>query len=380
MHSTNKKIILIGGGIGGSATALALHRKGFEPVVYERVKELKEVGAGIALWANATHVLKNLDLLEEAKKVGVITTNYQFNSQNGKELINISVDSFELPVIGIHRHDLHELLWRKLPEKQFILGETFERFSCSENKVCAHFASSITAEGDALIGADGLRSKVRTELFGEQLPIYRNFTTWRGLTSHIPNTYRSGYIREFLGRGKGFGFMMLGKGCMYWYAAALAPENQPDDPIGRKKELENMFQDWFYSIPELITATEETDIIKTNLYDRVPTLPWSKQNITLLGDAAHPTLPTLGQGACMALEDALIVTKCLLEHPEPTVAFQQYESQRFSRTKLIVEQSLRSGRMGQLAHPIAVKLRETLMKLMKPAIIDSFKSLHAYRA
>ncbi|VEP13534.1 2-polyprenyl-6-methoxyphenol hydroxylase-like oxidoreductase [Hyella patelloides LEGE 07179] len=380
MHSISKKIILIGGGIGGAATALALHRNGFYPVVYERVQELKEVGAGIALWANATHVLKNLGLLEEAKEMGVLTTNYQFNSQKGKELVNVPVDGFELPVIGIHRADLHELLWRKLPQKQFVLGETFERFSQDKNKVRAHFTSSLTAEGDALIGADGLRSKVRTELFGFKPPIYRNFTTWRGLTSHVPDTYRPGYIREFLGRGKEFGFMMLELGRMYWYAAAKAPENQPDAPMVRKKELENVFQDWFYSIPELIAATDETDIIKTDLYDRVPALPWSKQNITLLGDAAHPTLPTLGQGACMALEDALIVTKCLLEYPEPTVAFQQYESQRFSRTKSIVEQSLLSGQMGQLAHPITVKLRETLMKLMKPAITDSFKSLHAYRA
>ena len=378
MHSA-KKIIVIGGGIGGSATALALNRQGFNPVVYERVKELKEVGAGIALWANATHVLKNLDLLEEAKKVGAIATNYQFNSQHGKELVNVFVDSFELPTIGIHRADLHELLWRRLPEKQFVLGETFEQFSLSENRVGVHFTSGLMIEGDAAIGADGLRSKVRSELFGEQPPIYRNFTTWRGLTNHVPDTYRPGYIREFLGRGKGFGFMMLGKGRMYWYAAALASENQPDAPIGRKKELENMFQDWFDSIPELIAATDETDIIKTDLYDRLPTLPWSKQNITLLGDAAHPTLPTLGQGACMALEDALAVTKCLLECPSPATAFQNYESQRFSRTKSIVKQSLRSGRMGQLSHPITVKLRETLMKLMKPAIKNSFETLHAYR-
>ena len=379
MHSA-KKIILIGGGIGGAATALALHRKGFYPVVYERVKELKEVGAGIALWANATHVLKKLDLLEEAKEVGIITTNYQFNSQNGKELVNVPVNDFELPTIGIHRANLHELLWRRLPQKQFILGETFERFSLEENKVCAHFTSGLMVKGDALIGADGLRSTVRSELFSEKPPIFRNFTTWRGLTNYIPDTYCPGYIKEFLGQGKGFGFMMLGKGRMYWYAAALAPESQPDAPIVRKKELENIFQDWLNSIPELIAATDETDIIKTDLYDRVPALPWSQKNITLLGDASHPTLPNLGQGACMALEDVLIVTKCLVESSSPAVAFQNYESQRFPRTKSIVEQSLRSARMGQLANPITVKLRETLMKLMKSAIANSFKTLLAYRA
>ena len=219
-----KKIILIGGGIGGVATALALHRKGFYPIVHERVKELKEVGAGIALWANATHVLKNLDLLSEAKEVGIITTNYQFNSKNGKELVNVPVNGFELPTIGIHRADLHELLWRRLPQKQFVLGETFERFSLLEDRVCAYFDSGLTVEGDALV-----------------------------------------------------------------------------------------------------------------------------------------------------------VTNCLVESSTPAAAFQNYESQRFSRTKSVVEQSLRLGRMGQLAHPITVKLRETLMKLMKPAIKNSFKTLHAYR-
>ncbi|MGB3637491.1 MAG: FAD-dependent monooxygenase [Rivularia sp. (in: cyanobacteria)] len=379
MHSA-KKIIVIGGGIGGAAAAVSLDRNGFEAVVYERVKELREVGAGIALWANATHVLRKLDLLESALRVGAITSNYQFNSQSGKELVNVPVDSFELPTIAIHRADLHKLLISKLPEKQFVLGETFEQLELHENKVSAHFASGLTVKGDALIGADGLNSRVRTKLFGEQPPIYRNFTTWRGLTSHIPNTYRSGYIREFLGRGKGFGFMMLDKNRMYWYAAALARENQPDAAVGHKKELEDMFQDWFASIPELIAATDETDIIKTDLYDRVPALPWSQQNITLLGDAAHPTLPTLGQGACMALEDAIVVTKCLIEHSEPAVAFCKYESLRFERTKSIVEQSLRSAQMGKLKHPIEVALRETLMKLIKPTIKNSFKSLHAYRA
>lgn len=120
---------------------------GFEPVVYERTKELREVGAGIALWANATHVLNNLGLLEEAKQVGYLTTNYQFNSQRGKELVNIAIDGFELPVIGIHRAELHQLLWRKVPSEKFILGETFERFERKNNHVHAYFASGLSVEG-----------------------------------------------------------------------------------------------------------------------------------------------------------------------------------------------------------------------------------------
>lgn len=117
----------------------------------------------------------------------------------------MSVDHFELPVVGIHRADLHTLLWRDLPSEQFVLGQTFKQFEQEANKVYAYFTSGLMDEADALIGADGLKSRVRAELFGESPPLYRNFTTWRGLTDYVPSGYRSGYIREFLGLGKGFG-------------------------------------------------------------------------------------------------------------------------------------------------------------------------------
>ena len=376
---TAQKIIIIGGGIGGAATALALHQAGFDVTVYERTSELKEVGAGIALWANATHVLKNLGLLEDAIRVGNPITNYQFNSQTGKELVNVNVDRFDLPVLGIHRADLHTLLWGNVPKEKFVLGQVFERFHQAGDKIQADFASGLKVDGDALIGADGLKSRVRGLLLGNNPPIYRNFTTWRGLTDYIPGEYRSGYIREFFGLGKAFGFMMLGKNRMYWYAAAKAPEAQPDSALGRKKELQEMYQDWFPEIPELIAATDEANILKTDLYDRIPTRPWGKLNITLLGDAAHPMLPTLGQGACMALEDAVVITKCLQAQSNIASAFQEYESQRFARTKSIVEQSLRSGKMGELENRYAVALRNTFMKLMGAAINNSFYLIHAYR-
>jgi 2-polyprenyl-6-methoxyphenol hydroxylase-like FAD-dependent oxidoreductase len=120
--------------------------------------------------------------------------------------------------------------------------------------------------------------------------------------------------------------------------------------------------------------------LTTDLFDRPPTQPWSQGNITLLGDAAHPMLPTMGQGACTALEDAYVVAKCLKENSAPVAAFKQYESLRFPRTKVIVEQSLQSGKMGELKNPLAVGLRNTFIKAMGSAISSSFKSLHAYRA
>ena len=210
-------------------------------------------------------------------------------------------------------------------------------------------------------------------------PIYRGCTAWRGLTDYVPSAFRQDYITEFLGCGKAFEFVMIGTR-MYWYAAVKAPEGQVDAAGGRKRELEELFQDWHTPISELIAATDEDDILKTDLYDRVPSLPWSQQNITLLGDAAHPTLPTMGQGACMALEDAIVVTKCLLAQSNSSAAFQQYESQRFARTKMIVEQSLQAGQLIQWENRAAVVVRETVMKLLPtPVLKNKIKLLHAYK-
>jgi 2-polyprenyl-6-methoxyphenol hydroxylase-like FAD-dependent oxidoreductase len=379
MTQTAKKILVIGGGIGGAATALALHRAGLEPVLYERTEKLREVGAGIALWANATHVLKQLGVLDDALRQGDVVTNYQFLSQTGKELVNLRVDRHEVPAIGIHRADLQALLWQRLPNEQSILGQAFEQFEQVGTKVRAHFVGGLVDEGDALIGADGLRSRVRSQLFGEAQPIYRGMTAYRALTAYIPDTYKPGYIREFIGSGKAFGFLRIGKGRMYWYAASIASQGQPDAPVGRKRELQEMFTDWPEPIPELIAATDEVSILKNDLYDRVPLKEWGQQNITLLGDAAHPTLPTMGQGACMALEDALVVTKCLLEQRHTPNAFREYESLRIGRTKKIVEQSLAIGKSFQIENRVFIALRNTLMKLLAKQFDNDYKTLHAYR-
>ena len=378
MNST-KKIIVIGGGIGGAATALALHRAGIEFSLYERTETLREVGAGIALWANATRILKQLGVLEEVLREGDLVTNYQFLSQSGKELVNIGVDRHEVPAIGIHRSSLQTLLWQKLPSEQTVLGQTFEQFEQVGSKVRAHFAGGLADEGDVLIGADGLHSRVRSQLLDEAQPIYRGMTAYRALTDYVPDTYRPGYICEYIGSGKAFGFLMIGKGRMYWYVASKASEGQPDAPVGRKQELQTSFQDWPKPIPELILATDEASILKNDLYDRVPVQAWGQQNITLLGDAAHPSLPTMGQGACMAIEDALSVTKCWLEQSNPADAFRQYESLRLTRTQKIVEQSLRIGQSFQIENLVFIALRNTLMKMLASRFENDFKTLHAYR-
>jgi len=374
-------IILIGGGIGGAATALALHRARIEFVVYERLAALREAGAGVALWANATRALKSLGLLEVVLQQSDPITNYQFFSDTGEALMDLRTDGFDTPAVAIHRADLLALLLKQLPQERLHLGHTFERFVHGLEAVHVHFADGESTTGAALIGADGLRSRVRAQLLQDARPNYCGMTSYRGLTKYIPKTYTRGHVREFLGAGRAFGFVTIGKGQMYWYVATKSPEGQPDAPQGRKSTLLGLFRKWSAPIVDLIDATEESSILKTDLYDRVSIPDWGRQNVTLLGDAAHPTLPTMGQGACMAIEDALIVTQCLSQNPDdPASAFRQYEKIRYPRTKKIVEQSARIGKVAGLENRLVATLRNTAMKWFARQFERDYVSLHAYRA
>lgn len=375
-----KNIILIGGGIGGAATALALYRAGFEFVVYERLTALREAGAGLALWANATHVLKSLGVLEDVLQMSDPITHYQFFSDTGKALMDLRTDGFEVPAVAMHRADLQALLLKMLPQEKLHFGHTFEKFDYAPEAIHIHFTGGERATGSALIGADGLRSQVRAQLLADSRANYCGMTSYRGLTSYIPDTYKRGNVCEFLGAGRAFGFVSIGKGRMYWYAAIKAPEGQFHTSQGHKCTLLGLFRKWPAPIHDLIDATKESHILKTDLYDRVIVPQWGKQDVTLLGDAAHPTLPTMGQGACMALEDALVITQCLAQNPDPTSAFRQYETLRYPRTKKIVEQSARIGKVAGLENRLVATLRNIAMKWFARQFEKDYESLHAYRA
>lgn len=156
----------------------------------------------------------------------------------------------------------------------------------------------------------------------------------------------------------------MGHGRVFWYATANAPEGTLGEQSEWKDELRQKFKEWHSPIPEIIESTPQEDVLKHETVDRMPVRYWGRGRVTLLGDAAHPTTPNLGQGACMAMEDALVLAKCLTSADEMEARLRRYEKLRFKRTALITRDSLRVGQVGQIENTIVAALRNAAFKMI----------------
>lgn len=382
MSAPAPNLIIVGGGIGGLATAIALRQRGCEVAVFEQAPELREIGAGLSVWPNATRVLSQFGLLPEVLNRSAVLERLQLRTWKGELLSNIkTVADFETPSVCIHRSDLLSILAEQIPQRCIHLGERFESFEERDGVVVAGFSSGRKAQGHALIGADGLNSIMRAHILGPSKPIYRGYWACRGI-AHFPLPKQHSHTAtETWGSGQRFGIEPMGQGRVFWYATANAPEGQLGDQLGWKDELREKFKQWHTPIPEVIEATEREAILKHDVLDRRPVRRWGTGRVTLLGDAAHPTTPNLGQGACMAIEDALVLAQCLTPKREIQESLRKYESLRFKRTEYITRESRRAGRIGQMENALAVALRSLWLKTLPTFLVDMIhRSYYAFEA
>jgi 2-polyprenyl-6-methoxyphenol hydroxylase-like FAD-dependent oxidoreductase len=253
---------IVGGGIGGIAAALALHRAGIGAVVYEKAPRLQEVGAGMMLWPNATRVLRELGVLDEVLKRSGPNTNFLVRAASGKILMDIPLGRFDVPAVCVRRADLLAILLEALPDDSVRMSCDLDHLEQREGKVRLHFRDGGAIKHDAVIGADGIRSRVRAELFGASQPIYRGYTVWRGLARYDGHAVTPGFNSETWGKGKRFGILNTGHRRFTWYATANVPSHHSDGPIGRRRELQKMFDGWHEPIADLLDATAETEFPK----------------------------------------------------------------------------------------------------------------------
>lgn len=365
------KAMVIGGGIGGLTTAFTLRRVGVEAKVFERAPELRELGAGLGLYPNAMKALKRLGLRGAVLEAGErLRPSGQFRSWCGDVLLEISTDVMEErfgdATVLIHRAELQEVLLRALREAGGVvrLDARFVDLEQDEGGVVGRFEDGREERADVLVGADGLRSSVRERLLGDGPPRYAGYVAWRGIVEPAEEFLAGKAGFESWGRGERFGLVALGRGRAYWFATKNAPRPDEVERSAHKAELLKTFGNWHEPVPSVIGATAEAAIHLDGVYYREPAQCWGEGRTTLLGDAAHPMTPDLGQGACQAIEDAVVLADCLRDRTSDDVpaAARRYEHRRLGRTAYVVRRSLRSGKIAQLQSPLACRARDEILK------------------
>jgi len=374
-------ILIIGAGIGGLATALALQQAGFAVQIFERTKEIREFGAGLTLWANAVRVLQELGLADLVQQLAqqAAPTRAGFYTTRGKQLVQLSPRAVEEqcggPTIAIHRAEFQAALLERLAPGTLVLDKQLIDFEQDTTGVTACFARGERVRGSLLIGADGIRSQVRQLLFPQSQPRYAGYTAWRGIATGVTPPL----IGELWGRGRRFGIVPLTEELVYWFATCNTPENAAERPEGRQKELLDLFKGWHPVVSTLINATEASVILRNDIFDLQPLTYWRKGRVTLLGDAAHAMTPNMGQGACQALEDALILARTLRHAHSQENALDVYQQKRLARANMVVMLSHRMGSVAQWEHPLACWLRDHLLALTPPQmLLKQFKPVASY--
>jgi len=361
-----KRVLVIGAGPGGLTTAIALRRAGFDARVFERADGSGEHGSGLTLWPNALKAFAALGLDGEIRAIGTPTGSIAMRNWRGARLFRVkdsggvTRDALDASGLALHRAEFVSVLLRALGDGAVAFGASCSGFRQSGSGVTAIFADGAEVEGDVLVGADGLNSTIRAQLFGGGKARYAGYTVWRGVADA---TLGEEVGTTTMGRASQFGFFPMSRGRVYWFASASAPEGQKDGEAGRKVEVLGRFGDWHSPVGALIRATPEAEILRNDVYDRESLKRWSVGRVTLLGDAAHPSTPDLGQGACQAIEDAVVLAGCLRERGgEPAAALEDYETRRRPRANAMSRQARRIGRMGRWKNPLACWLRDKMIE------------------
>jgi len=342
----NKEIIILGAGIGGLSAGIALSLKGFRNIkVYERQQSDKNNGLGLVLWPNAVCILNKFGLEDKIKEIGGKLVKMRRVAHNGDELGEIPVSEIEkligFPSHPVTRNKLQKILAIKLKSLgiQISYSKNAENIYKDElGKTQVVFSDGETISPEVVIGADGrMKSIAKKYVLGNNEPIYQHYVNWVGLIEDEKialNSEQSVY--DYWGVGERFGYVPINETSSYWAGCKKLPEGLAEAECGSKLELLEIFKNWPRPIAEIIHKTPERNIKRIEVYDHNPIDKWYLDNVCLLGDAAHASLPTSGQGACQAIEDSWHLANCLWNScSNIELAFSNYQKLRYRKTKAI---------------------------------------------
>lgn len=346
------KIAIIGGGIGGLATAVALRNGGHDVRVFERAEAYADVGSGLSLWPNSLAALDALGIGQEIRERGTATPPVAITAPHGRLLSRIDSDAFARrygEVVMIHRADLLDALRAPLGDTSLEWGTTV---SDVEADGTVHHSAGVT-HADLVVGADGVYSGVRGSLWPQaREPRYAGYAAWRMITEPV----RLESAGEAWGKGERFGYAPLPDGRAYCFAVRNAP---PNAEHGGLAEIRHRFGGWHEPIPSLIGAAKSDVVLYHDLYETPRLSEYVRGRVVLLGDAAHGMTPNLGQGAGQAIEDAVVLAEVIAAGTD----LRAYDRLRRRRTQSIVTRSRRLGTIAQWRSRPATAVRDAAMRL-----------------
>ncbi len=352
------KVLIVGAGIGGLTAALAAVKRGFDVEVYEQAPELKEVGAGLQLSANGTRVFYELGVGDELKALSCEAAGKEIRMWNTGEtwklfdLGKVSVERYGYPYFTVYRPDLLNVLVAAVGHERIHLGTKCVGFAQDASGVLLKLKGGKSVSGDCLIGADGVHSQVRQTLFGKDRPQFTGIVVWRGIVpmEKLPKHMARMVGSNWVGPGAHVVHYPLRAGKVMNFVGALERSDwqvESWSARGTTEELAADFVGWHEDVQALIRNIPAP--YKWALMTRPPMERWSDRRVTLLGDACHSMVPFLAQGAVMAIEDGLVLGRCLQKYADAEVALARYEEARRERTRKAVEGS--AANIGRFHHP-----------------------------
>lgn len=358
---------IVGGGIGGLTLAIAMRQKGYDVTIYEAAPQWKPLGAGLGLAGNAVKAFQQLRIDEDVLAASQVLKKVAIRDHVGRMLMETDSEQISKTYgvvnnFSIHRADLHAVLISHLPEEIVRLGKMVSGLQQDGDSVTLKFKDGGTSRHDFVIGADGIHSAVRAAILPSAVPRYAGYTAWRAVVDDLPEDFDPSITSESWGRGARFGIVPLTRSRVYWFACVNARRNDDLMRALTGSDLMTYFKDFHHPVPDLLRRTKRENLIWNDIIDLPPLQRFAFDRVVLMGDAAHATTPNLGQGACMAIEDAVVLANCVASSKNPTEAFALFEQRRIQRTTKIVEDSWQLGRAAQLSNPLLIRLRNFALK------------------
>lgn len=390
----SKKIVIAGAGIGGLCAALALAKHGFDVAIYEQSSHLGEVGAGLQLSPNAIHVLQALGIADKVKaKAFRPKSAVMRHYQTGKTyftvpLADTATQKYGADYLHVHRADLHRTLLDACQsmEVSIHLGQAVESYQHDFQNLTIHLANGESLKAGVLIGADGIKSKVQACMLGQTSAEFTGQVAWRGVVEvkKLPYELIKPNANLWVGPGKHFvSYYLRGGDLVNFVAVQERTDWQKEswNEPGDINELRQTFDGWHPEVTKLLAATESCFLWA--LFDRQPLNQWTDSNVALLGDACHPMLPFLAQGAAMAIEDSYALAHCLASDTDTHTALQTYQNIRLPRSRDIQLNARKNAALYHMSSPIEEAKLAVLSGLSKLGLSDrvavnKLDSIYAY--